>query len=155
MTWVKGEDRIRDLVTQGRLQRVPASREAAEGLVRAAQRHLASAELIVDSDPQGAYALAYDGARKGMAAVLEVQGLRATSLGGHVVLFDALEAQFEPPLGHLLRPFNRMRVRRNQVEYASTESPAMTPAEVRADLTKAHRLIDDFVTVVIEQVFGG
>ncbi len=68
------------------------------------------------------------------------------------MLHDAAQAQFEPPLGHLYRPFNRMRVRRHHVEYASTENPEVTPAEVRRDLVKAHNLIEDFAVVVIERV---
>lgn len=155
MSWNKGRDRIDALVANGQLQRVPASREAARILIAEARRHLASAEKIADDDPQGAYALAYDAARKAMAAVFEAQGLRATSAGGHIVLHDAAEAQFEPPLGHLFRPFNRMRVRRHQVEYASTENPEVTPEEVRRDLAKAHRLIDDFAVTVIEKVIPG
>lgn len=87
-----------------------------------------------------------------MAAVLEAQGLRATSAGGHVVLHDAATAQFEPPLGHLFRPFNRMRVRRHQVEYASTENPEMTPDEVRRDVAKARTLIEDFAVKAIDLV---
>lgn len=87
-----------------------------------------------------------------MAAVLEAQGLRATAAGGHVVLDDAAEAQFEPPLGHLFRPFNRMRVRRNQVEYLSTENPEVTAGEVRRDLEKARNLIEDFARIVIENI---
>ena len=45
-----------------------------------------------------------------------------------------------------------MRVRRNQVEYASSENPSMTPDEERRDLTKAHDLLEEFAVTVIEQV---
>ncbi|MFJ5292462.1 hypothetical protein [Streptomyces sp. NPDC088348] len=53
--------------------------------------------------------LIYDAARKALAAALENQGLRATSRGGHIAIRDAALAQFEPPLGKILRPFDRMR----------------------------------------------
>lgn len=96
----------------------------------------------MESDSLGAYVLTYDAARKAIAGVLEAQGLRATSRGGHVVLYDAAMAQFDPPLGSLIRPFNRMRARRNQVEYASSENPEIRPEEVLADLEKAAALID-------------
>lgn len=155
MNWDKGKGAIDSLVAAHRLQRVTPSTTTARALVDEARRHLSSADRIADDDPQGAYALAYDAARKAMAAVFEAQGLRATSAGGHVVLFDAAEAQFDPPLGHLFRPFNRMRVRRNQIEYASTENLRVTPDEVRADVEKARRLIDDFALVVIERVLPG
>lgn len=87
-----------------------------------------------------------------MAAVIAAQGLRATSAGGHVVLYDAAIAQFEPPLGHLIRPYNRMRVRRNQVEYVSAESPQVTTEEALRDIEAARRLMDDFAARAIELV---
>lgn len=151
---MRGRAEIDKLVQENFLQRVPASKEAASNLIAEARRHLVSAERIADDDPQGGYALAYDAARKAMAAVLEAQGLRATARGGHVVLHDAAVAQFEPPLGHVFRPFNRMRVRRNQVEYASAENPEVTPDEVRADIVRARRLVEEFAVVVIEKVLA-
>lgn len=42
----------------------------------------------------------------------------------------------------MLRPFNRMRARRNEVEYRSSEAPAVTPQEVADDLAKVVALID-------------
>lgn len=53
-----------------------------------------------------------------------------------------MRAQLDPPLGSGLRPFNRMRARRNEVEYRSPEAPAVTPEEVSADLSKVETLIE-------------
>ncbi|MFC5764389.1 hypothetical protein [Actinacidiphila bryophytorum] len=96
----------------------------------------------MESDPEGAYTLAYDAARRALAAVLQNQGLRATSRGGHTAVYEAVRAQPDPPLGSVLRPFNRMRVRRNEVEYRSSEAPAVTSAEVAADVAKVEALIE-------------
>ena len=41
-----------------------------------------------------AYQLAYDALRKSAASLLEAQGLRATSRGGHVAVQDGVIAQF-------------------------------------------------------------
>ncbi|WP_236808213.1 hypothetical protein [Amycolatopsis albispora] len=87
----------------------------ARGDRRPHRTHIASARLLIDSDPEGAYTLAYDGARRALAAVLQNQGLRATSRGGHIAVYEAVRAQLDPPLGSTLRPFNRMRIRRNEV----------------------------------------
>jgi hypothetical protein len=38
---------------------------------------------------EGAYALAYDAARKALVGLLEAHGLRPTAKGGHVVVLDA------------------------------------------------------------------
>lgn len=81
MTWAKGQDIIDELVGLRRLQRVTASRESAERLLDDARRHLVSAHVLATDDPQGAYTLVYDAARKALAAVLEAQGLRATATG--------------------------------------------------------------------------
>jgi hypothetical protein len=43
-------------------------------------------------DLPGAYQLAYDALRKSAASLLEVQGLRATSRGGHIAIQDAVIA---------------------------------------------------------------
>jgi hypothetical protein len=142
MTWPKGFDMVTRLIEAGELERVTASEEQARAMLADARRHLGSARAIVESDALGAYVLTYDAARKAIAGVLEAQGLRATSRGGHVVLYDAAMAQFDPPLGSLIRPFNRMRARRIQVEYASSENPEIRPEEVLADLEKAAALID-------------
>ncbi|MFE7097772.1 hypothetical protein [Streptomyces erythrochromogenes] len=107
-----------------------------------ARTHVGSARQLAATDPEGAYTLAYDAARRALAAVLQNQGLRATSRGGHTVIYEAVRAQLDPPLGSMLRPFNRMRARRNEVEYRSSEAPAVTPDEVTADLAKVEALIE-------------
>lgn len=142
MTWARGEATIRDLIEQGNLEQVPASTEQADALVSAAGRHLTSAATVVADDPEGAYAMMYDAARKALAAILTNQGLRATAKGGHVAVYEAVRAQLDPPLGQILRPFQRMRIRRNEVEYPSTASPAVTTDEVKGDMPKAHDLLD-------------
>ncbi len=96
----------------------------------------------MDTDPEGAYTLAYDAARRALAAVLQNHGLRATSRGGHTAVYEAVRAQLDPPLGSILRPFNRMRARRNEVEYRSSEAPAVTADEVAGDVSKVEALIE-------------
>jgi len=110
-------------------------------LVRS-RTHVGSARRLTATDPEGAYTLAYDAARRALAAVLQNQGLRATSRGGHITVYEAVRAQLDPPLGPVLRPFNRMRARRNEVEYRSSEAPAVTPEEVAADVSKVEALIE-------------
>jgi len=75
-------------------------------------------------------------------AVLEVQGLRATSKGGHFVICEALAAQIDPPFDDVISPFNRMRKLRNAHEYPSGEEPELTTEDVLEDLEKARRIVD-------------
>ena len=81
--WATGADRVSSMITAGELERVAASQENPERLLAEAGRHLRSARLLAGEDPAGAYDLLYAAARKAMAAALAVQGLRATSRGGH------------------------------------------------------------------------
>lgn len=91
--------------------------------IDAAEKHLKSALAIADSDPDGSYALLYDAARKSLAAVLQTQGLRATSRGGHYAIPEAIAAQFtKPPPSDDFRSFGRLRRTRNQIEYDDISS---------------------------------
>lgn len=142
MRWEQGRATIERMLADQHLQRIPANRRHADRLLAQARRHLAAAETICGIDPQGAYVLVYDAARKALAAVLENQGLRATTNGGHIAVHVAARAQLDPPMGQILRPFTRMRRQRNEVEYASNEVPDLTTEDVREDRPRALALVD-------------
>jgi hypothetical protein len=142
MRWEQGRTAIERMLSDGELQRVPPSREQADRLLAEARGHLTSAERIRTDDPIGGYALAYDAARKALTAILENQGLRPTSRGGHLAVFETVRAQLDPPMGTMLRRFNRMRVRRNEAEYPPLDAPALTPEDVRDELGSAEEIID-------------
>ena len=142
MRWEQGRAAIERMLADGELQRVPASREQSERLLAQARVHVASALKVCDEDPPGGYALAYDSARKALTAILENQGLRPTTRGGHLAVLEAVRAQLDPPMGHALRQFNRMRTRRHDAEYPPTDSPEIIPADVREDQATAASLID-------------
>lgn len=147
--WPGGESEIDALLSENRLQRVPASREQADRLVDQARTHVMAAAAICDLDPAGAYQLTYDAARKALVAILENQGLRPTSAGGHVVVGEAVGAQLSRVAAKVIRPFNRMRRTRNATEYLSGDQPAVTADDVRADMVKAQDMID-----MADQVLG-
>jgi hypothetical protein len=142
MRWNKGRATVDRMLAEAELQRVPASREHADRLVDQARRHLASARDVCETDPEGGYVLGYDAARKALTAVLENQGLRPTSRGGHVAVYEAIRAQLDPPMGMVLRPFDRMRRQRHEVEYPPADAPALTEDDVREDLAKAAAIVD-------------
>jgi hypothetical protein len=142
MRWQQGRESLDEMLARGELERVPASRDHADVLLEQARRHLSSARDIADSDASGAYQLLYDAARKALAAVLENQGLRATSRGGHIAVREAVSAQLDPPLGAALRPFDRIRRRRNQAEYPAAGQPTFRSEEIVRDLPKVQELVD-------------
>ncbi len=114
MSWGRGRDDIDALLGNGELDRVQPSTSLGERMLEEARAHLRSARLLVDDDPVAAFSLAYDAARKASAALLAVQGLRATSRGGHIAIQDAVRAQFGGEGGvPAFRAFPRLRWTRN------------------------------------------
>lgn len=142
MIWNQGRAEIDQLIAAAELQRVPPSREHADQLLAQARKDLASAELLCDGNPKRAYESLYDAARMALTAVLENEGLRSTSRGGHIAPYTAVTAQLDPPMGTVLRPFDRMRRTRNRSEYPSFTTPDVTPDNVRADLPAATAIVE-------------
>jgi hypothetical protein len=141
MRWNQGRTEIDRLIADGELQRVPPNREHADQLFEQARRDLASAQVLADANPKRAYESLYDAARMALTAVLENEGLRPTSRGGHIAPYTAVSAQLDPPMGQALRPFDRMRRTRNRSEYPSFTTPEVTPDNVRADLPVAASIV--------------
>lgn len=150
MRWNQGRAEIDKLIADGELQRVPPNREHADQLVVQARKDLASAELLLDTNPKRAYESLYDAARMALTAVLENEGLRPTSRGGHIAPYAAVAAQLDPPMGAVLRPFDRMRRTRNRSEYPSFTTPDVTPDNVRADLPVAGAIVEVCANVLDE-----
>lgn len=142
--WTQGRTVIDQLVAQNRVQQVPPSRTYADRLIESARRHLVSAASTAEDDPDGCAALLYDAARKSLAAVLANEGLRATSQGGHLAIYDAVTAQLDPPLGGILRPFDRLRRQRNQAEYPPIDKPLpeLDPTDLSQDIAVAEKIVD-------------
>jgi hypothetical protein len=141
MKWNQGRTEIDKLIADGELQRVPPNREHADQLFAQARKDLASAEVLLDTNPKRAYESLYDAARMALTAVLENEGLRPTSRGGHIAPYAAVSAQLDPPMGQVLRPFDRMRRTRNRSEYPSFTTPEVTPDNVRADIPLAASIV--------------
>ncbi|MHA6794607.1 hypothetical protein ACVGVM_14025 [Pseudonocardia bannensis] len=125
------------LLAAARLERVPPDAVAAHRAIRAARRHLESAEALAEEDPDLAYTALYDAMRKACAALLQGRGLRATSRGGHLAVQNAVTALYGRT--GVLRPFDRVRRRRNEVEYLGQE---VHPDDVLADLPAARRIVE-------------
>jgi hypothetical protein len=140
--WEQGRAIIDAMLETRDPERVPASAGLAGDLLTQAGAHLASACRIADDDPVGACQLLYDAARKGLCAVLENQGIRATSRGGHLAVMEAVVAQLDPPLGKVLRPFDRLRRQRNNAEYPPQEGPRLSADDVLRDVAKVQDILD-------------
>jgi len=129
------------MLEQGELGQVIADSGLAGRLIDAAHRHVKSAEVLADDDPDLAYAAVHDAIRKAMTAMLQVQGLRATTTGGHLAVQRAVRAQFGASMGALLRPVDRIRTTRHAIEYPDRETSIDADA-VRADIPAATALVN-------------
>ncbi len=109
-----------DLRKRGLIEKVEPDQATATGWLDDAERHLEAATKIAELDPTGAYVLAYDAARKSVAAALLMSGHRVLSRpGSHQALAQyagALATQVDEPA---LNRFDRLRRNRNRSEYGS------------------------------------
>jgi hypothetical protein len=140
--WEQGRAVVDRLIRDGRLQQVKASRTLADLMLAQAETHHTSASGLPETDPTGAFQLAYDAARKALGAILANQGLRAKGAGAHATLYEVAMAQLEPPLGARLEPFDWMRRLRNTTEYPDLDRPVATLDDVREALPATAVIID-------------
>lgn len=148
MTWDTGSERIRELIAGAELGQVPPDTELALRMLADARRHLATAAAAESAgDLPGAYQLAYDALRKSAASLLESQGLRATSRGGHIAVQDAVTAQFGSTV-RALRSFSRIRRARNSFECPSTETPGPSVDDVQ-DAIRVAREVNDAAAKIL------
>jgi hypothetical protein len=132
----RAQETPRRLVAEGRLEKVPASADLAGRLMDEARAHLLAADAVTGIDPSGSLQLAYDAARKAGSALLAVQGLRATSRGGHVAVQEAT-AVCDPSFA----AFARLRRRRHESEYPSLAAPTLTAADAGEAIGQAAGLV--------------
>lgn len=109
-----------DLRKRGLIEKVEPDQATGTGWLEDAGRHLEAAAKIAELDPSGAYVLAYDAARKSVAAALLTSGHRVLSRpGSHQALAQYAESiaiQVDEPA---LNRFDRLRRNRNRSEYGS------------------------------------
>lgn len=143
MSWERGRSTIERLLADGELQHVTPSSNMADRLLADAAAHIGLASKGVTDDPAGALQLSYDAVRKAAAALLVVQGLRATTQGGHVAVIDAVRAQFNDRGGmDVFGRLHALRRRRNRTEYPEADSPGVNPGDARQALETAEDVLD-------------
>jgi uncharacterized protein (UPF0332 family) len=142
MSWETGSTRIQELIGAGGLGQVAPDEDLARRMLGDARRHLTTAAAAQSTgDLPGAYQLAYDALRKSAASLLEAQGLRPTSRGGHIAVQDAVIAQFGTSI-RALRSFSRVRRARNSFEYPSTETAGPSEDDVKDAIQVAREVSD-------------
>ena len=129
---------VDDLIGARRLERVPADPDAAGRRLSSARRHLESAGLLAGDDPDAAYALLYDAARKAVTAHMLARGLRARNApGAHEATARYAAATLTGPSS---RELDRLRRFRNRIEYGTTNFESV---QVEHDLAHARAIVED------------
>lgn len=130
-----GNKSVTYLIHKGDLQLVEANLDGALRLFDQSRAHLRSASQIIDGDAGGSFQLSYDAARKSMTAILLIQGLRHTSQGGHLVVEQAITAQFPEIVD--FAALRWMRPLRNQTEYPTPNRPTASSEDALLGLQAA------------------
>lgn len=137
MTWERGREVLQRLLLEGRLERISGAAADGSHWLNSAAALLESAERECDRNPEAAYVLAYDAARKASTALIAQQGLRTRSDGHHVTVIEVVRAQFGGPFDAL----GAMRRRRAEVEYPQTPGDDIGDAEARQAVEAAERVL--------------
>ena len=128
-----------DLRRNGLIEKVEPDPTAASGWLEDAGRHLDAAGKISELDPSGAYVLAYDAARKSLAAALLMSGYRVLSRpGSHQALAQFAESIADKVDEPALKRFDRLRRNRNRSEYGSKSFGEIEVAEAIATAQAIH-----------------
>ncbi len=138
--WQGGRAAIERLLEEGRLERLqqPAALEWGAQQLGVCERQLDSARTVADGDPDSAFTLAYDAARKAAAVLLQMQGLRARAQGSHATVAEAAAEQFDGPFERL----NRYRRMRHTVEYPTPHDAGVAEEDVAVALGDAAAMVE-------------
>jgi hypothetical protein len=131
---------IERLLREGKLQETQPDRETALAEIEGARRHIASAEKIVDDDPEAAFTLLYDALRQAIVAHMRASGYRVTRGFDHVKTGEYGRAALDHlDIDRHLDEFDHLRAVRHQSEY---EALRIEPDEVKEAFEHATAVVD-------------
>jgi hypothetical protein len=138
MKWTRGSDTVERLINEGRLESITGVAASGDMHLRSARALLASAQREAASNPEAAYLLAYDAARKAATGLLAHQGLRPRQTGHHVTVEEAVRAQFSGDFHRM----GALRRRRAEIEYPLAPGDETTKDEAVAAVEDVTKIID-------------
>lgn len=134
-------DVIADMLANRRLEKVTVNRAHAVSVIDMAERHVRTAMVLARTDDHAmAFTAAYDGARKALAAVLAVEGLRVRPVGGAHRNAGMAAAVFVDDGS--LHEFDWMRQVRNATEYPDVGRPTATQQDVAEAIMAASAIVE-------------
>ena len=128
------------LLAEGTILRVGPDVKSARADISAARVHLSSAATIAESDPVGAFSLAYDAIRKALVAHMLSNGFRVRSgVGAHYQTGRyGLAALSGLGVDDALGSFDLLRSLRNRSEYRGA---LVKEADVDVAMAHAHAVL--------------
>ncbi|WP_169747640.1 HEPN domain-containing protein [Demequina iriomotensis] len=130
------------MLASGRLERVAINTDHARSVITTAQRHLVTARILAETDDVAmAFTAAYDGARKALAAVLAVHGLRVRPVGGAHRNTGLAAAVLMPQAVEEIAEFDWMRQVRNSTEYPEDARPEATRDDIREAISASDAIV--------------
>jgi hypothetical protein len=138
MKWMRGQDTVDALLAAGHLELVTGAEADGTPWLVSAQALLESARRETDANPEAAYGLAYDAARKASTALLAQQGLRTKTGGHHVTVEQVVRAQFGGPFDG----FGALRRRRSEIEYPRRPGDTIEASEAAAAISATELIVD-------------
>lgn len=134
---------LRQLLAEDRLEQVEVEERVPKRELDVAFRHHNTAQLAAAVDPEGAFQLLYDSARKALQAVLFTKGLRVRRppRGNHYTY--VLVSRTNLVDQEVWRPLNWMRELRNETEYWQPDSAAAKYEDVIQALGFVSNMLED------------
>ena len=133
-------DAIEAMIANRRLERVAVNPAHALIVIAMAERHIKTAVVLAGTDDHAmAFTAAYDGARKALAAVLAVQGLRVRPVGGAHRNTAVAAVAFVDDVA--LQEFDWMRQVRNSTEYPDDDRPTATKQDVAEGIEASSSIV--------------
>lgn len=134
---------IAKLLATGELDAVIIGEGRPEKELQAAIRHYESALTILDSDPEGAFQLLYDSARKSLQSLLAAEGIRVRRPpnGNHYTFVKVANGGFVDE--RVWEPLDWMRKVRNQTEYPEPELLPASATDARQAVIHVAAMLED------------
>lgn len=143
-------EEILGILSSKELSPIIATRKDALALLEKARRHLASCEVILDSDLEGVAQFSYDAARKVLAAILALQGLRVHERGGSHSSFVKL-SKLSALDSEVWVVFEEMKRQRNIAEYGVESGQVISHAWAKESIEAATKMVEDVARLIDSQ----
>lgn len=133
---------ITQMIDAKRLECVATNIAHAHSVITSARLYVGTARALAETDDVAmAFTAAYDGARKALAAVLAVHGLRVRPMGGAHRNTGVAAAAMMPSGSEVIAEFEWMRQIRNATEYPDDARLGATLQDVREAIAASDAIV--------------